>query len=58
MQTNGLLLTEADAAFIKENNVNIGVSIDSVEETNDFLRYQGHYKKIMEVLIGLEVIKD
>lgn len=51
LQTNGLLLTEADAAFIKENNVNIGVSIDSpVEETNDFLRGQGHYKKIMEVL--------
>lgn len=51
LQTNGLLLTEADAAFIKENNVNIGVSIDSpVEETNDFLRGQGHYKKIMEVI--------
>ncbi|MCL4429371.1 MAG: peptide-modifying radical SAM enzyme CbpB, partial [Chloroflexi bacterium] len=51
LQTNGLLLTEADVAFIKEYNVNIGVSIDSpVEETNDFLRGSGHYRKIMDAL--------
>jgi uncharacterized protein len=51
LQTNGLLLTEADAAFIKEYQVNIGVSIDSpVEEINDYLRGKGHYKQVMEAL--------
>jgi uncharacterized protein len=51
IQTNGLALTEADAAFIKEYEVNIGISLDSpVEEINDFLRGQGHYQQIMKAL--------
>ena len=51
LQTNGLALTEADAAFIKEYRVNIGLSLDSpVEEINDFLRGQGHYRQIMKSL--------
>lgn len=51
VQTNGLLLTKDDASFIKKNNVNIGLSIDSpVRETNDFLRGEGHYEKIMNAL--------
>lgn len=51
VQTNGLLLSEEDAAFIREHRVNIGISLDSpVEEINDYLRGEGQYKKIMDAL--------
>ena len=51
LQTNGLLLTKEDAAFIKEYGINIGISLDSpIEETNDFLRGKGQYRKIMDAL--------
>lgn len=51
LQTNGLLLTETDAKFIKEHEVNIGVSLDSpIEEINDALRGEGHHKQIMRIL--------
>jgi uncharacterized protein len=51
IQTNGLLLTEEDAEFIKEKRVNIGISLDSPDEkTNDSLRGQGHYRKIVKAL--------
>lgn len=51
VQTNGILLTEEDAAFIREHKVNIGISLDSpVEEINDGLRGEGHYNKIMDIL--------
>ena len=51
IQTNGLALTEADAAYIKEYEINIGISLDSpVKEINDFLRGPGHYKQIMRAL--------
>jgi uncharacterized protein len=51
LQTNGLLLTEDDAEFIKKYGVNIGISLDSpLEETNDFLRSGGHYRKTMDAL--------
>ncbi|WP_456475632.1 peptide-modifying radical SAM enzyme CbpB [Candidatus Pyrohabitans sp.] len=51
IQTNGLLLTEEDAEFIRERKVNIGISLDSpLEETNDLLRGRGHYRKVLEVL--------
>lgn len=51
VQTNGLLLSEEDAEFIKEHRVNIGISLDSpVEETNDYLRGKGQYRKIMNAL--------
>ncbi len=56
IQTNGLLLTEEDARFIMKNDVNIGISLDSPdEETNDFLRGQGHYKK---VIMAFDYFKD
>lgn len=51
IQTNGLALTEQDTAFIKQYEVNIGISLDSpVEEINDFLRGSGHYKQVMQAL--------
>jgi uncharacterized protein len=51
IQTNGFLLSEEDAEFIKDHRVNIGISLDSpVEKTNDYLRGKGQYKKIMDAL--------
>jgi uncharacterized protein len=51
LQTNGLLLSEADAQFIMEHKVNIGISLDSpIEGINDSLRGKGHYQKILQIL--------
>lgn len=51
IQTNGTLLSEGDAEFIKEHGVNIGISLDSpLENTNDLLRGEGHYKKVAKAL--------
>lgn len=51
VQTNGTLLSEEDAEFIKQRGINIGISLDSpFEKTNDYLRGGGHYKKIVKAL--------
>lgn len=51
IQTNGTLLTPEDAAFLRENHVNVGVSLDSpFEGTNDALRGEGHFHKVDRVL--------
>ncbi len=51
IQTNGLLLQEEDADFIKEKGLNIGISLDSpVEKTNDYLRGEGHYQAVVKAL--------
>ncbi len=51
IQTNGLLLSREDAQFIREHNVNIGISLDSpVQEINDSLRGEGHYEKVLNAL--------
>lgn len=55
LQTNGFLLSQEDVEFIREKEVSLGISLDSPEEsTNDFLRGEGHYKKVMEALHWLE----
>ncbi|MEM0203513.1 MAG: peptide-modifying radical SAM enzyme CbpB [Archaeoglobaceae archaeon] len=51
IQTNGFLLTEEDAEFLKEKKVNVGVSFDSpVREVEDFLRGRGHFDKVNEII--------
>lgn len=51
VQTNGTLLSKEDAEFIKAHGVNIGISLDSpFEKTNDRLRGEGHYKKVVNAL--------
>ncbi len=51
IQTNGFLLEEDDAEFIKSRKVNLGISFDSpVKEVEDFLRGRGHYEKAMEIV--------
>lgn len=51
IQTNGFLLDEEDCAFIKDNDVKIGISLDSpYEKTDDLLRGRGHFKKINDIL--------
>jgi uncharacterized protein len=45
IQTNAKLLEEEDMDFLMENNVNVGISLDSpYEDTNDFLRGKGQFK--------------
>ncbi|NOZ58670.1 MAG: peptide-modifying radical SAM enzyme CbpB [Euryarchaeota archaeon] len=54
IQTNGLLLTEEDAEFIRSRGVRIGISLDSPdEETNDALRGRGHFRRVSEALSWL-----
>ncbi len=51
IQTNGLLLTEEDAEFIKNKGVNIGISLDSPDrKINDYLRGEGHYNHVAKAL--------
>ncbi|MDW7990202.1 MAG: peptide-modifying radical SAM enzyme CbpB [Archaeoglobaceae archaeon] len=51
IQTNGFLLTEEDAEFLKRRNVNVGVSFDSpIREVEDFLRGKGHFDKVKEII--------
>lgn len=51
VQTNGFLLSEDDAEFIKEHKVNIGISLDSpIKKTNDYLRGRGQHEKVMNAL--------
>ncbi|MCS7130587.1 MAG: peptide-modifying radical SAM enzyme CbpB [Archaeoglobaceae archaeon] len=51
IQTNGFLLTEEDVEFLKRRKVNVGVSFDSpVREVEDFLRGEGHFDKVIEVI--------
>ncbi len=51
IQTNGFLLEEEDAEFLKSRGVNLGISFDSpLREVEDYLRGKGHYSKVMEIL--------
>ncbi|MEM2059569.1 MAG: peptide-modifying radical SAM enzyme CbpB, partial [Archaeoglobaceae archaeon] len=51
IQTNGFLLTEEDADFLRQKNVNVGISFDSPErEIEDFLRGKGHFDKANEII--------
>ena len=51
IQTNGFLLKEDDVDFIKDNNVNLGVSFDSpYKQTDDFLRGKGHFDCVTKIL--------
>ncbi|AIY90985.1 peptide-modifying radical SAM enzyme CbpB [Geoglobus acetivorans] len=51
IQTNGFLLESHDVEFLVERNVNVGLSFDSPRrETDDFLRGNGHHRKIVELL--------
>ncbi|MFN3384035.1 MAG: peptide-modifying radical SAM enzyme CbpB [Archaeoglobaceae archaeon] len=51
IQTNGFLMTEEDAEFLKSRNVNVGISFDSpVKEVEDFLRGKGHFDKVNEIV--------
>ncbi|MCS7144066.1 MAG: peptide-modifying radical SAM enzyme CbpB [Archaeoglobaceae archaeon] len=51
IQTNGFMLTEEDAKFLKRRNVNVGVSFDSpMREVEDFLRGEGHFDRVSEIV--------
>ncbi len=58
IQTNGLLLTPEDIAFLKEHKINLGVSLDSpFAATNDALRGPGHFDQVSRVLDWCEGYK-
>jgi len=51
ISTNGTLLTEEDAAFLREHRVEVGISLDGFNmETNDFIRGQGTYEKAIKAI--------
>lgn len=54
VNTNGTLLTEFDAVFFKENNVNVGVSLDgATPQTHDYIRGKGAFEKAVE---GIKIL--
>jgi radical SAM protein with 4Fe4S-binding SPASM domain len=54
VNTNGTLITDEDAAFFKENVVNVGVSIDGATvETHEFIRGKGSYGKALNGIRAL-----
>lgn len=49
--TNALLLSAERIMFIKKNHIQLGISLDGVtEDTHDFIRGKGCFKKLVEVL--------
>lgn len=52
MQTNGVLLTDEWCLFLKENNISVGISMDSTPESTDKYRVyhngKGSYADILE----------
>lgn len=51
LQTNGLLLDDAFVAFLKRENVLVGLSLDGYREIHDFLRHdcdkRGTFQRVM-----------
>lgn len=59
IQTNGSLLTQEIALFLKANACAIGISLDGRPETNDALRKLPNGKgATQEILRGLNVLRD
>lgn len=55
VQTNGFLLEESDIEFLKNEEANIGLSIDAPrKEINDFLRGKGHFENTISLLERLK----
>ena len=58
IQTNGTLLDEEWAAFFKENNFLVGISIDGPRELHDAYRVnKGGKGSFEQVMVGLEHLK-
>lgn len=56
VDTNGTLASEGDAAFFKDHNVNVGISLDgATRETHEFIRGKGSYDK---ALAGIKAMTD
>lgn len=60
--SNGLLLTEEIAKFIKNNNIGIGISIDGPKELNDlnrvtYLANEGTYDIVMNKIKMFQTLK-
>ena len=59
MQTNGLLIDDAWAAFFKENDFLIGLSLDGSRKTNDRYRLDKNGESVFpQVLSAVSVLKN
>jgi len=54
MSTNGTMLNDDITQNLKKYNINISVSIDGDENTNDYIRGKGVYKKAINTLRRLK----
>ena len=58
MTTNGTLIDDAKAAYFKEHNINVLVSIDGMQESNDLCRIDKRGRSTFEKTIsGIKVLK-
>ena len=56
INTNGTLITPKDASLFKENNINVGVSLDgATSETHEFIRGKASYEK---ALMGIRALRS
>lgn len=59
MQTNGLCIDDAFAAFFAENNFLVGLSLDGTREINDRLRVDGQQKgSHSEIIHAIRLLKQ
>lgn len=57
LQTNGTLITDEYAAFFKNNNFLIGVSLDGDFELNKYRIYPNGKNSFDDILKGIEILK-
>lgn len=59
IQTNGTLITDEIATFLKDNNIFVGISLDGTEELHNISRYYANGKGSFEnVMKGIKVLND
>jgi len=51
VETNGTLISDKDVDIFKKHNIEVGVSLDgAVQETNDYVRGAGSFKKSIDAI--------
>lgn len=54
--TNGLLLDEEKIEFFKEHNINVGISIDGIEEIHNKFRCNTHAKVMKAIMLYKKIV--
>ena len=55
LSTNGYLINDRTAKFLKKNNVKVSVSLEGPKEINDYIRGKGHYDNAIR---ALKILKE